>query len=104
MSQSTDKERSIVEAIIVLVLMVPSMLWGGYVGHILWGWFLVPLGVSAVGVFHFMGIQSTIGFILISLYINTNGQSESKGLSLMLHYDLAVLFTLILGAIFHALM
>lgn len=36
----------------------------GYVNSILWGWFLVPLGLPAIGVFHACGIQFTLaGFL-----------------------------------------
>ena len=32
----------------IVLLGAAGMVWAGYVASVLWGWFLVPLGVSAI--------------------------------------------------------
>lgn len=38
-----------------------AVLWGGYIASLLWGWFLVPLGVPAIGYWHAVGIETLLG-------------------------------------------
>lgn len=39
------------------LLVIPVLLvWPGYVGSILWEWFVVPLGASSISVFHASGL------------------------------------------------
>ncbi len=42
--------------IVVLALIVACALWGGFAASVLWGWFVVPLGVPEVSVLHAMGL------------------------------------------------
>jgi len=39
-----------------LALIVACALWGGFAASVLWGWFVVPLGVPEVSVLHAMGL------------------------------------------------
>ena len=50
-----------------LMAVVPLMLLGGVVCADLWAWFLVPLGVPAIGVAHAIGIHSLIGLMTVSI-------------------------------------
>lgn len=34
--------------------------WGGYVTSILWGWFVVPLGVMAITYWHAVGLSCVV--------------------------------------------
>lgn len=42
----------------VAAVMAVGIFWGGYVAATLWGWFMVPLGVSAIGYWHAVGLGS----------------------------------------------
>jgi len=42
--------------IVVLALIVACALWGGFAASVLWGWFVVPLGVPEVSALHAMGL------------------------------------------------
>lgn len=59
---SKGKEEAL-EGVIVIVLSLAS--WGAYwyVGPILWGWFMVPLGVPAVTWQHFAGLSTLRGLM-----------------------------------------
>lgn len=51
----------------VLLLTVGiTIFWGGWVGATLWGWFIVPLGVRAIGYWHSVGL-SLLFFLLTGL-------------------------------------
>lgn len=39
-----------------LALIVACALWGGFAVSVLWGWFVVPLGVPEVSTLHAMGL------------------------------------------------
>jgi len=42
--------------LIVLVLSIPALLFSAFVASTLWLWFMVPLGLPAIGVLHMWGI------------------------------------------------
>ena len=42
--------------LVALTLAVACALWGGFAASVLWGWFVVPLGVPEVSVLHAMGL------------------------------------------------
>lgn len=39
-----------------LALIVACALWGGFAASVLWGWFVVPLGVPEVSMLHAVGL------------------------------------------------
>lgn len=45
---------------LLFVLMWPLTFWKGYLVSIMWRWFLVPLGVPAVGAWHVIGIALVV--------------------------------------------
>ncbi len=61
-----DKEQSQTTLILVFFLTLPfTILWRGYVLTILWGWFIVPLGVVA------LTLPMALGFsVIVSLITN----------------------------------
>ncbi len=57
----------------VLAIIVPLSIWKGFVLSILWGWFLVPLGVPAIGTAHAIGIA-----VLVSMLTYQHRKSSSE--------------------------
>ncbi len=49
-------------------------LWSGFVLSILWGWFLVPLGVPAIGTAHAIGIAVVMG-----MFHRNNAKRDDEG-------------------------
>lgn len=47
-------------ALITLLLAAAGFVVGGYTMMTLWGWFVVPLGVPAIGFWWALGLQSTV--------------------------------------------
>lgn len=43
--------------------LVISIIFSAYVLSVLWGWFIVPLGVSAIGIAHALGINVLVAFL-----------------------------------------
>ena len=67
----TKEEKAAVAAIAgtfstacAVLVFVPVMLLRGYVLHAMWGWFVVPLGVPAVGIVHAIGIAGVAGALV----------------------------------------
>jgi hypothetical protein len=42
---------------VALSLAVACALWGGFAASVLWGWFVVPLGVPEVSMLHAVGLM-----------------------------------------------
>lgn len=82
----------------VPALVAAFAVWRGYILSILWGWFLVPLGVSPIT------IPLAIGFSLIVGYF-TNAMSKRKDendvLDTALELTIAPLLFLAIGWIVH---
>ena len=43
--------------LVALTLAVACALWGGFAASVLWGWFVVPLGVPGLSVAQAMGVM-----------------------------------------------
>jgi len=60
-------------------LVVNSVL-AGFVLHNLWAWFMMPLGISAISIFHAMGIMSVFNVftsgILLTMVHNQQNKEE----------------------------
>jgi hypothetical protein len=41
----------------VAAIIVPIAIWNGIIVHLLWRWFVVPLGVSEIGILHAIGLS-----------------------------------------------
>lgn len=54
---------------IYLVLSIVSQLYSGLVLSVMWGWFIVPLGIAAITIPHAVGISFITGFFLGGLAI-----------------------------------
>jgi len=46
-----------VSGLVALSLAVACALWGGFAASVLWGWFVVPLGVPEVSMLHAVGLM-----------------------------------------------
>lgn len=60
----------ILSAVVGLALLG---IWWGYAIHILWAWFLVPLGVAKIGIAQAYGLS-----VLFGLFLNTRGLQIGK--------------------------
>lgn len=58
----------------VAAVMAVGIFWGGYVAATLWGWFMVPLGVSAIGYWHAVGL----GSLMAAFGLGGSSGSNSK--------------------------
>jgi hypothetical protein len=59
--------------VLMLVGMAISIFWGGYVASVLWGWFIVPLGVTAISYAHAVGIAA-----VLSTFLGSRGMQASN--------------------------
>lgn len=48
----------------IAVIIAVSTVLSGYVLAILWGWFVVPLGLAQIGIAHAIGICATVRLII----------------------------------------
>lgn len=85
-------------ALMLLVLGIPLALLNGWVISWLWLWFLVPLGIPAIGVVHAMGISGIIG-LLTKQYVPKSDTGESFSFSIV--FPLVCLLT---GYVIHLFM
>ena len=47
----------------VLFFSTVYTIWGGLVLSILWGWFIVPLGLPEIGLANAIGVSLVVGFL-----------------------------------------
>jgi len=79
------------------IILIPIAIIRGYVLSILWGWFLVPLGVVEISVPHAIGFLLLIGLVTP----NPNEKKEGKPLEKFLSTILSPLIAWLFGAIIH---
>lgn len=89
------------EIIVVLLLLIPAMAWDGFVISTLWSWFVVPLGVVPIGVWHAAGLA-----VLTNYFKNVNvTQNEHlHGIGVLFVGALISLVALIFGWIAYMFM
>ncbi|RZK29216.1 MAG: hypothetical protein EOO61_20945 [Hymenobacter sp.] len=83
------------QALTIFGLVVPTMIIRGFVFSILWGWFVVPLGVVAIGVAHAIGLAAVFGFLTTHLSHYQRKESDNpfgEALGRMLVVPFLVLF------------
>jgi len=80
---------------------------GGLIFSLLWGWFIVPLGIPAITVIHAMGLNLLIGFFANS-YKNMAKldfkDSKNKATIALFTLFLNMLIPVIIGFIIHKFM
>ena len=62
-NKKKTKEEEIIESLGALILFIPSILFSGWVVMLLWGWFIVPLGMPEVGLALALGISVLVSAI-----------------------------------------
>ena len=97
------KKKSVADAIICLLLVVPEAAWSSYVMTILWRWFIVPLGVKQIGVAWAYGIWVTVALFRMSASKKSNEDSMGPTQTLLAHAFGAAFFLLV-GWIAHKFM
>jgi hypothetical protein len=70
----------------------------------LWGWFIVPLGVPAVGLAHVLGISLLCWFFTTGFEQVTRKETPEYGFTQWATVQVVVLMTWGFGAIFHNFM
>lgn len=85
---------------VCLFVIIPalSIFWGGYVGSVLWGWFVVPLGAPPIGTLHSAGLACIVSLFMgkrgLDLEENSRKSTEDKlveGLALVVMLPLVPL-------------
>lgn len=56
----------VVAALLVILAIAPVLIIHGYVISIMWGWFVVPLGVPAIGIAHAIGLAGMLGALNVA--------------------------------------
>jgi hypothetical protein len=59
----TGKEKRGLLAIVILAAVVPATAWRAYALVRAWDWFVVPLGVTPIGLWHAAGISMIVKFL-----------------------------------------
>lgn len=62
-----------------VIILLLGIFWGGYITSLLWGWFMVPLGVKAITYWHAVGLGPLFSMFLGSRGIATNEDSSAGG-------------------------
>lgn len=65
--------------ILSLVALVGLSILRGFVLSILWGWFLVPLGIPDIGVAWAIGIAATLGMLVAGPSAGSKDTAEQLG-------------------------
>jgi hypothetical protein len=84
--------------------IIPEQLYKGWVIHVLWTWFLVPLGIQAVGIFQAIGILCLINLVIpVKLHLPENMSELSAFGYVIFQYSVVLGFCYIihLAAIAH---
>lgn len=84
-----------------LILLVPTVMWGGYVVSVLWGWFIVPLGAPPVGIAHALGLMLMASLPLLGL---AKAKDEDDALFTIIKSWVISLLALGCGWLYHAFM
>jgi hypothetical protein len=86
------------------VVIASAAVWRGLILSFLWLWFLVPIGVPAIGAVHGAGIALLAGMFLTS--VQKKQEQKGRHPAAVLFEDIVAtpLLILALGAIVHAFM
>jgi hypothetical protein len=96
-------------AVISLLLVFPLAAWKGWVLVRIWAWFVVPLGVPALTVWHAAGLSLLVGWLADSsaYFANTSEDKRSRAEKFVTSVTLSVLTPLLtwgMAAVFHSWM
>lgn len=88
--------------LLILAVLPLMIVFDAWAITIMWGWFIVPLGVVAIGKAHAYGIS-----VMLSLFRNSparRGENDRTGIELVIAALLTTGFMLLMGYIAHAVM
>lgn len=91
------------EAIIALVLLIPSMILRGVVISTMWAWFIVPLGVDPITLTHGIGLSFFMS-LFVAKYRNTKDDDTSEKIAQWMFIFMHPLVALLFGWIVHSFM
>lgn len=60
MAKDDDAEKNLMGCLLAVLALPLLTAWAGFVISVLWGWFVVPLGAPAVGVWHAAGLCTLV--------------------------------------------
>ena len=63
---------------LLVAMLIGNTLMAGYVLFVFWGWFVVPLGVPAIGIIHAFGIALTVRLFVQGMTENTTTEKLTK--------------------------
>ena len=102
---------------LILIGLVINTIVAGWVLAVMWSWFMVPLGLPAISIFHGLGIMTVVGMFLVGVYVaigklsnKFKDKAESSEEALILGVvtnlvmPLVYLIILFMGWIYHLLM
>lgn len=92
MSTSDDRVKAYDRIAWGLFLLAPHALLSGWVLSLVWKWFVAPLGIPTIGVFHAVGLS-----LAIQLFIAKSTQSEEKRHPLEIFATSSALMLTIMG-------
>lgn len=94
----------------VIALSIPVLIYRGFALAIMWGWFVVPLGVTAIGNAHALGLSALIGLFTFKLDMDKKSESDDGEHALLKAFARQVLvvigitISLGIGWLFHSYM
>lgn len=86
--------------IIFIILLIPSIFIHGFAVMTMWGWFIVPLGVMALTLWHSLGLALTTYYISGGLHNSKTDTDTDNGLQIVKAY-VAPLIVLAVGYLYN---
>jgi len=86
---------------ISLLVLVPLMVFGGFVWSKLWAWFVSPLGMPEVGVAQAMGLMMVIAAPVASHIVEDKNPRHTER---SLRFAILWLLIWVVGAVIHSFM
>jgi len=93
------------ERLISFFVSIPVAIFGGIVVFCLWGWFVVPLHVPAIGIAHAIGLSITAKVMAGTLKVDLENDDDLS--DTLVKYGLSVLIgvlLLVMGYVIHLFM
>jgi len=68
-----------ISLIFAFIMSIPVALYSGYIGHMLWTWFMEPITHVAISIQQMIGINIFLGYIFSTIYIILENFKDSSG-------------------------
>lgn len=96
MKTETDTYTTLIESLLVLILIIPSILFQLFIISIFWKWFLVPFGLSPITLIQAFGF-SLVKQAFFPVFSSSKEKPIKQLLIIMFYYG----FLLGIGSIVH---